>query len=60
MEKEKVMMVAKDLIKETPPAVPLCCQKKKNGLSELDFSLRNPSTAKPKCIVCSTVCLKSG
>ena len=50
MEEEKYMMVAEDLIKE-PPAVP-CCQKKNNGLSELDFSQRNSSVvAKPECII---------
>ena len=51
MEEEKYMMVAEDLIKE-PPAVP-CCQKKNNGLSELDFSPRNSTVAKPECIILS-------
>ena len=45
------MMVAEDFIKE-PPAVP-CCQKKNNGLSELDFSPRNSTVAKPECIILS-------
>ena len=49
MEEEKYMMVAEDFIKE-PPAVP-CCQKKNNGLSELDFSPRNSTVAKPECII---------
>jgi len=51
MEEEKYMMVAEDFIKE-PPAVP-CCQKKNNGLSELDFSPRNSTVAKPECIILS-------
>ena len=58
MEKEENMMVAEDFIKE-PPAVVPSCQKKSNGLSELGFSQRNSSVAKPECTIrSSTVSLK--
>ena len=58
MEKDKNMMVAEDFMKE-PPAVEPCCQKKSNGLSELDCSQRNSPVAKPECTIRScTVSLK--
>ena len=58
MEKDKNMMVGEDFIKE-PPAVVPSCQKKSNGSSELGFSQRNSSVAKPECTIrSSTVSLK--
>ena len=56
VEKKMMVVVAENLIKDPPSPAVLhsCCQNKNNGLSELDFSQRNSSVAKPECIILPT------